>query len=73
MLMDWIHQDLDGEEQLRRYKQCVGEFNQLDFHDVYVAKIQLEYQLLQTLFEEQSVQPCEPNCSKNNTKTRPPT
>lgn len=57
MLMDWIHQALGGEEQLRRYKQCVEEFNQL----------------LQTLFEEQSVQPYEPDCSKNNTKTRPPT
>lgn len=73
MLMGWLHQDMDGEEQLRRYRQCVEEFNLLNFHDDYVAKIQYEYRLLQILFEEQSVQPCEPNCSKNNTKTRPPT
>ncbi|MCR4534616.1 hypothetical protein [Shewanella xiamenensis] len=64
MLMGWLHQDMDGEEQLRRYRQCVEEFHQLNFHDVYVAKIQHEYRLLQTLFEEQSIQQSEPDCSE---------
>ncbi|MBW0279784.1 MULTISPECIES: hypothetical protein [Shewanella] len=64
MLMGWLHEDMDSEEQLRRYRQCVEEFHQLNFHDVYVAKIQHEYRLLQTLFEEQSIQQSEPDCSE---------
>ncbi|MDI5832262.1 hypothetical protein [Shewanella xiamenensis] len=64
MLIGWLHDDMDGEEQLRRYRQCVEEFHQLNFHDVYVAKIQHEYRLLQTLFEEQSIQQSEPDCSE---------
>lgn len=64
MLMEWLHRDIDGEEQLRRYRECLEEFNELEFHDSYVAKIQHEYQLLQVLFEEQSVQHYEPNCSE---------
>jgi len=62
--MEWLHNDIDGEEQLRRYRECLAEFNELAFHDAYVAKIQLEYQLLQTLFEEQSIQQSEPDCSE---------
>ena len=64
MLMGWLHEDMDSEEQLRRYRQCVEEFHQLNFHDVYVAKIQHEYRLLQTLFEEESIQQSEPDCSE---------
>ncbi|GGM89623.1 hypothetical protein OCF84_18905 [Shewanella xiamenensis] len=64
MLIGWLHEDMDSEEQLRRYRQCVEEFHQLNFHDVYVAKIQHEYRLLQTLFEEQSIQQSEPDCSE---------
>lgn len=64
MLMGSLHEDMDSEEQLRRYRQCVEEFHQLNFHDVYVAKIQHEYRLLQTLFEEQSIQQSEPDCSE---------
>ncbi|MCT8869247.1 hypothetical protein HT094_14490 [Shewanella sp. ZOR0012] len=64
MLIGWLHEDMGSEEQLRRYRQCVEEFNLLNFHDVYVAKIQHEYRLLQTLFEEQSIQQSEPDCSE---------
>lgn len=64
MLMEWLHRDIDGEEQLRRYRECLEEFNELEFHDAYVTKIQHEYQLLQVLFEEQLVQHDEPNCSE---------
>ncbi|MFV0596206.1 hypothetical protein [Shewanella sp.] len=62
--MDWLHQGINGQEQLRRYRQCVEEFNALEFHDAYVAKIQNEYQLLKALFEEQPVQSYEPDCSE---------
>lgn len=39
MLMERWDTAEEKAEQLRRYQLCLDEFNELDFHDVYVAEI----------------------------------
>ena len=41
-------------EQLRRYQLCIDEFNELNFHDVYIAEIKQEYQQLAEQVKVQS-------------------
>lgn len=41
-------------EQLRRYQLCIEEFNELNFHDVYIAEIKQEYQQLAEQVKVQS-------------------
>lgn len=61
MLMEMPYNDEDREEQLRRYRLCLEEFNTLEFHDTYVAQIKQEYLLLKELMEEQQATVAEPN------------
>ncbi|MCB2382863.1 hypothetical protein KV201_11815 [Shewanella sp. SR1] len=54
MLMERWDTAEEKAEQLRRYQLCLDEFNELDFHDVYVTEIKKEYQQLAELVKVQS-------------------
>ena len=54
MLMEIWDTAEEKSEQLRRYQLCIEEFNELNFHDVYIAEIKQEYQQLAEQVKVQS-------------------
>lgn len=54
MLMEKWDTAEEKSEQLRRYQLCIEEFNELNFHDVYIAEIKQEYQQLAEQVKVQS-------------------
>lgn len=54
MLMEIWDTAEEKSEQLRRYQLCIEEFNELNFHDVYIAEIKQEYQQLTEQVKVQS-------------------
>jgi len=54
MLMEIWDTAEEKSEQLRRYQLCIDEFNELNFHDVYIAEIKQEYQQLAEQVKVQS-------------------
>ena len=54
MLMEIWDTSEEKSEQLRRYQLCIEEFNELNFHDVYIAEIKQEYQQLAEQVKVQS-------------------
>ncbi|MBS0042524.1 hypothetical protein KFE26_09460 [Shewanella sp. M16] len=60
MLMEIWDTAEEKSEQLRRYQLCIEEFNELNFHDVYIAEIKQEYQQLAEQVKVQSTS--DPEC-----------
>lgn len=54
MLMEIWDTAEEKSEQLRRYQLCIEEFNELNFHDVYIAEIKQEYRQLAEQVKVQS-------------------
>lgn len=54
MLMEIWDTAEEKSEQQRRYQLCIEEFNELNFHDVYIAEIKQEYQQLAEQVKVQS-------------------